>query len=491
MNQAGSISRRSFLMGGSATAFGVLSRLDGAAAQALSTAQNDWRILRAQPGATVLRATGTAPTAIWGYDGIVPGPTLRVRRGEEVRVRLVNGLPEPTTIHWHGLRLPNAMDGVPHLTQAPVEPGASFDYRFVAPDAGTFWYHSHQFSSEQLARGLYGALIVEEAEPVEVDRDLTLMLDDWRLNRDGSIHTESFRSMHDAAHDGRIGEHLTVNGVPQFDIPVRGNERLRLRLINAANARVMTCRLARHRAVIIALDGQPTEPFIARDSRITLSPGNRVDLFVDALLEPGSVAPLILEDRDSQVEIARLVYDSGSPLRPAPLGEPRALPANALPARMAFSQALRIDVPLDGGMMSMAMRDMMRDRRPGEQSAGDRSAPRRAEGFSGAPVWAMAGKAADGHGGPPLFRVDRGRTVVMAMANRTMFNHAMHIHGHHFRLLDALDDGWKPFWLDTVLVAPAQTSRIAFVADNPGKWMIHCHMLEHQETGMAAWFEVT
>jgi FtsP/CotA-like multicopper oxidase with cupredoxin domain len=116
--------------------------------------------------------------------------------------------------------------------------------------------------------------------------------------------------------------------------------------------------------------------------------------------------------------------------------------------------------------------------------------PERGEGFHGAPVWAIAGKAADGHGGAPLFSVSRGRTVVVTVPNRTAFAHAMHIHGHHFRLLDNLDDGWKPFWLDTLVVPALETARIAFVADNPGKWMIHCHMAEHQETGMAAWFEV-
>src|SRR5690606_2447895 len=111
--------------------------------------------------------------------------------------------------------------------------------------------------------------------------------------------------------------------------------------------------------------------------------------------------------------------------------------------------------------------------------------------FSGAPVWSLAGRASDGHSGPPLFSVKRGRTVMLAFENRTAWPHAMHIHGHHFRLLDNLDDGWQPYWLDTLLIARGETGRIAFVADNPGKWMIHCHMLEHQETGMAAWFEVT
>lgn len=144
---------------------------------------------------------------------------------------------------------------------------------------------------------------------------------------------------------------------------------------------------------------------------------------------------------------------------------------------MNFPAALRIDLPLEGGAMSPLM--MRRGEVPGH---GIDPAAR---------IWTMAGQASSGHDGPPLFSAKRGRTVVIAMPNRTAFPHAMHLHGHHFRLLDNLDDGWKPFWLDTVVIDRQRTARIAFVADNPGKWMIHCHMLEHQETGMAAWFEVT
>ncbi|MCZ7657106.1 MAG: multicopper oxidase family protein [Xanthobacteraceae bacterium] len=464
------LSRRRVLAG---TGLAVVSALLPRAAHG---AADGFRILRAHPGSARLRGPDQPPTAVWGYDGTVPGPVLRVRRGEELRVRLVNELPEETVIHWHGLRLPNAMDGVPHLTQHPVAPGQSFDYRFVVPDAGTFWYHSHRFSSEQQERGLYGGLIVEEPAPVDVDRDVLLILDDWRLTPEGANDEASFRSFHDAAHAGRLGRHFTVNGGPTLDLPVRANERIRLRLVNAANARVMPLRLERLAARVMAIDGQPAEPFLARESRLTLGPGNRADLFVDATLEPGASAALILEDVRAEVPLVRLVTE-GPPARAAPRGEPPPLPANPLPERMNFPAALRIDLPLEGGAMSPLM--MRRGEVPGH---GIDPAAR---------IWTMAGQASSGHDGPPLFSAKRGRTVVIAMPNRTAFPHAMHLHGHHFRLLDNLDDGWKPFWLDTVVIDRQRTARIAFVADNPGKWMIHCHMLEHQETGMAAWFEVT
>lgn len=446
-----------------------------------SSEDDGFRLLRASKGTVSLRGQEKPETSIWGYDGVVPGPVLRLRRGEELKVRLVNDLPEPTVIHWHGLRLPNAMDGVPHLTQAPVEVGKTFDYRFTVPDAGTFWYHSHLYSSEQLERGLYGPLIVEEPEPVDVDHDIILVLDDWRLSDDGAIHDGSFRSFHDAAHAGRHGRLMTVNSQNPLNIPVRTNERLRLRFINAANARVFPLRIENHAVLVMAVDGQPAEPFLAHDSRVTLGPGSRIDLFVDATQAPGSAASIMADDGTSdETVVARLVYDAGNPTRTTPRAEPGPLPANPLPAKIDLKSAHRLDVPLEGGAMSQMMMGRMRD---GATVPGHGINP-------SARVWTMAGFASSGHHGPALFSVKRGRPVMLAFRNNTAFPHAMHLHGHHFRLLDNLDDGWKPFWLDTVLINARQTARIAFVADNPGKWMIHCHMLEHQETGMAAWFEV-
>jgi FtsP/CotA-like multicopper oxidase with cupredoxin domain len=268
------------------------------------------------------------------------------------------------------------------------------------------------------------------------------------------------------------------------DIPVRTNERIRLRLVNAANSRVMPVRIADHDATLMAFDGQPAEPFSLERSRVVLSPGSRCDLFIDATRDPGSVSAVHVDTGRDEVTIARLVYEPGEPKRPAPLPSPRALPANSLPARMDFLGALKVDVTMEGGAMSAMMM--------GGMMGGPREGDHQAHGHGAGPfVWTLKGRASDGHSGPPMFSVKRGRTVLLGFPNETQFPHAMHLHGHHFRWLDRLDDGWKPYWLDTVLILPQRTERIAFVADNPGKWMLHCHMLEHQDTGMAAWFEVT
>lgn len=475
------MTRRRWLAGAAAclTAIALPPRGRTAEQQAAETAADGFRVLRARPGDVKLRGPNETPTPIWGYDGLSPGPTLRLTQGKELKVRLVNELQQSTVIHWHGLRLPNAMDGVPHLTQMPIEPKQSFDYRFAVPDAGTFWYHSHFLSSEQVERGLYGVIIVDERAPVEVDRDMALVLDDWRLMNDGAIQP-SFGNFHDAHMMGRIGQYITLNSEDTLDLPVKTNERLRLRLINAANARVFQLRIAQHTARVMAADGQPCPPFVVPNGVLRLAPGNRVDLFLDATLSPGSKAPITVDDmRGGELEIGRIVYDKGAPVRAAVLPAPKPLPDNPLPATLDLANAFKLDVPLDGGMrMMMGGGGMM----GGAGFSGHGLAPQQR-------IWALAGLSTSGHEGPPLFRVKQGQTVVLTLPNRTAFPHAMHVHGHHFRVLDGA--GWKPYWLDTMLVDSDRTERIAFVADNPGKWMIHCHMLEHQETGMATWFEVT
>jgi FtsP/CotA-like multicopper oxidase with cupredoxin domain len=256
-----------------------------------------------------------------GYDGIVPGPTLRARRGEELRVRLVNDLATPTSVHWHGIRLPNAMDGVPALTQPAIAPGASFDYRFRPPDAGTFWYHA--YVAGQTDRGLAGVLIVEDAQPVDVDRDVALML---------------------TASPAAAGPPVLVNGAARPDIAVKSGERLRLRIINATTSRGLFLKLAGHAVRVMAIDGQPAEPFLARDSRVGLGPGNRIDLFIDIMGDAGAMAPLLaglLAGAQEEQPIARLVYEAGSAARIGRRSGPLPLPPNPLPAHIDLRNSLQ------------------------------------------------------------------------------------------------------------------------------------------------------
>lgn len=426
----------------------------------------------------LIATTGTArlapdpfpETPIWGYDGAVPGPVMRVQQGGRLSRRLINSLPQPTTIHWHGIRIDNAMDGVPDLTQATVPQGGSFDYGFDLPDAGTYWYHPHSRTFEQMGRGLYGALIVEEPSPPPVDADLVLLIDDWRLNEAGQLH-DSFGALHDRAHAGRIGNWVTVNGVADWKRGVARGERIRLRLVNTANARVFPLFLQGMRAHVVALDGQPVDTPYAVDELI-LAPAQRADLIVDIDAAEGETAWLLERDREGLLAVAEFPVEGTS--RADALPPPVALPPNPVPALGALDDALHVPLRMEGG----AMGGLAAATRNGEErSLRDLAA----EGFA----WALNGSV--GMEDRPLFQARLGQTVRIRMTNDTAWPHAMHVHGHHFRALGAAGPG--PL-RDTILLQRGETLDIAFVADNPGKWMLHCHMLEHSVAGMMTWFEV-
>ena len=242
--------------------------------------------LTAQAATVNLTGDGHPDTAVWAYGGTVPGPEVRIRQGDPVRLVVSNKLGEDTTVHWHGIRLPNAMDGVPGLTQPPIRPRESFNYEFTPPDAGTFWYHPHADSLQQLGRGLAGALIVEEREPVAVDRDLLWFIEDWRLDDEGRI-APGFGNRMEAGMSGRIGNTVTVNGRVPETVSVRAGERLRLRLVNAALARIVGLRFEGHQPVVVAYDGQPCDPHPLDGGRLVLGPAMRADLVIDMSGAPG------------------------------------------------------------------------------------------------------------------------------------------------------------------------------------------------------------
>ncbi len=440
------------------------------------------RRLRAAPA--TLAAAGQGALATWAYEGQVPGPVLRFKRGELLDLTLHNQLPDPTTIHWHGIRLPNAMDGVPGLTQEPVAPGAQFRYRFALPDAGTYWYHPHWGTPEQLERGLAGALIVEDEAPPPVDLDLVWLLDDWRLDAQGGI-ASNFYNFHDVAHAGRLGQRLTVNGQVDLVQALRSGQRIRLRLINAANARIFALSLEGLNAWLIARDGLPAASAVPWEGELLLGPGMRSDFIIDA----NRAGRYILKDSFGRGErsLATLeVTGRDMPARPAP--QPAAAPALPEPD---LAQALAHTLVMGGGAMS-------REGWPQESTA-EREA-RRLRLQNGAreasPAWTLNGQAHMSHDREHAhhaaeFRVPTGGSVRLSFENNTAWWHPMHLHGHHFRVLSrngqALPE--RP-WRDTVLLAPRDRVEVAFVADNPGHWLIHCHVLEHHAGGLGTQFEV-
>jgi FtsP/CotA-like multicopper oxidase with cupredoxin domain len=432
--------------------------------------------LVARPGEAL--ADSGKPIPAWTYGGSVPGPQLRVRQGERVRVLVENRLPQPTTVHFHGVRLPNAMDGVPHLTQHPIAPGARFTYEFDAVDAGTYWYHSHEQSAEQLERGLYGSFVVEEREPPAVHRDLTWVLDDWRITAEGRL-AEAFNNAHDMSHAGRIGNVITVNGSVQERFAVRAGERLRLRLVNAANARIFALRFTGHRPVVIAVDGQPVPPHEPVDARVVVAPGMRCDVVLDATGAPGARYDVqdLFYPREQYV-LMELAYEQ-QPRIADTLPPLQALPPNPL-AEPDLQVAGEHEIVFAGGMMGTMHEALLDGRRTDLRGL-----------LRQGKAWAINGHVAHGHAMQPMLKLARGRSYVLRMVNDTRWHHPIHLHGHTFRVLrrNGVPTPHRE-WQDTVLMAPNERVDIAFVADNPGGWMFHCHILEHQDGGMMGVIEV-
>ena len=317
-----------------------------------------------------------------------------------------------------------------------------------------------------MGRGLYGALIVEEREPPAVDRDVVWMLGDWRLDREARI-VGDFRNFMDASHAGRIGNTVTVNGAVRDTVELRAGERVRLRLINAANARIFSLDFRGHDPLLIALDGHAVEPHRPEGGRVVLGPAMRADLLLDAVGEPGQRYPVVDDFyRQRAYRLLDLAYDRAARSGGGAGAEPPRLEANAQP-EPDLARAGRHRIVFEGGMMGgMPMMGRM-----------------------GGAVWTVNGKAMaeDMHEHAPMLALERGRSYVFNLVNDTQWHHPIHLHGHVFRVLSRSGRAARyREWLDTMLLAPRESAEIAFVADNPGDWMFHCHILEHQASGMMA-----
>jgi FtsP/CotA-like multicopper oxidase with cupredoxin domain len=396
----------------------------------------------------------------WGYGGTVPGPEIRLRAGDVLRVRLDNGLPEETTVHWHGLAPPNAMDGVPGITQDPVSPGGEFAYEFTVPTAGSFMYHAHV--GVQLDRGLYGPLVVESRdEPLAYDREYTLMLDDWRdgvdthagHGQDDDPDAEPADPASVVSFGGRSYPFLLVNGRPPDDplvIEARAGDRIRLRVMNIAADTGFRFAVAGHRLTVTHSDGMPVEPVLVEALRLGM--GERYDVLVEADQTGGAwqigVAP---EGRDGWGR-AVLRY-AGSAQTPAPPTGER--PAELDRRLLAYGELLAVEpLPLPAG------------------------GPDRTYSLT------LSGTEIDGQRFPdadPL-PVAEGEWVRVGMRNTGAKWHPMHLHGHHFQVVTPSGRGPVK---DTVSV-PSQGGEVTFdfLAGNPGRWLFHCHNHHHMEDGM-------
>ncbi len=413
-------------------------------------------------------------TETWSFNQVSPGPLLRFRQGEPAVIEVTNQLAQGLTVHWHGLRIPNPMDGVPILTQPPIATGESFRYEFTPPDAGTFWYHSHMNTAEQVGRGLYGPIIVEEADAPPVDRDLLWLLDDWKLDNQARI-VDDFDNPRDLARAGRLGNTVTINGRLPQALEVRAGERIRLRLINAANARIFALRFQGHRSLVIARDGQPLVPY-EPGGPVVIGPAQRIDLILDMIGEPGRRYPVIdTYYPQSPSQLTSLAYSTQPGPAQARRDEYPGLPVNRL-AEPDLADPLLYPIVLAGGDLGQL-----------EQAEfGDQRLEMTRLHLLGK-MWAINNVVNQGYADPPLFRVARGRTVMLDFRNHSAWPHPMHLHGHHFKVIEhSRDREAVGKWMDTVLLGPEESAKAAFVADNPGDWLFHCHILGHAKAGMMA-----
>jgi FtsP/CotA-like multicopper oxidase with cupredoxin domain len=427
--------------------------------------------LTACPTSVKLKDETGPESDLIGYNGQVPGPTLRFTQGQLVRIRFRNELDVPTTVHWHGIRLDNEMDGVPGLTQAVVQPKGSFDYEFTPPDAGTFWYHAHVDSWNQVARGLFGALMVDEATPAFApENDHVLVVTDWRVDKSGVFDAASMGDVREWGDHGRTGNLLTVNGVEAPEIPVPSSTAQRLRLINTSTARILRLELTAAKVAIIARDGQTLASPKEVSGNILLGPAQRVDLMAE--FAPDVPAEL---NELGGILIARFKPSGPGTAQASPVLVPANLPVPNL------TTIRWIPLLMEGGVEAKLMDPEIAELHSDMAMAMKAPAPA---------LWAFNNVV--GMGDEPLFEVAGGESIGIEMTNKTQHFHAMHIHGHDFRIIP--ETGPVPqnaTWYDTVVIAPNENMRIAFVAGKPGKWMIHCHVLEHSVSGMDTWFRVS
>ena len=411
---------------------------------------------------------GNGEFQAWTYNGLAVGPKLRVTEGDLIRVALTNKLPDPTTIHWHGIPVPNAMDGIPNITQPPVQPGETFVYEFIAGPTGTYWYHPHV--AHQLDRGLVGPLIIEPRQTAgNYDREYILLLEDWATVDGGgpdSPERVTNRGMggmmmggggsNDAQaplYEPRYDTY-TINGFTADTaepLTVKQGEKIRLRIINGCAATIFTLRLAGHPLMITHADGRPIEPLEVDVLRIGM--GERYDVEVLAT-NPGRWRLYASPDTHRElVNLATVLYDGVITA---------SYDADDLSQDYRGNDYnLLVGLPEDG-LVSANGDELITF----EQSL---------SGGHGAPYWAINGQMyPDGD----TLSVSMGQRVRLAYVNRSMMAHPMHLHGHFFQV------GSKGALKDTVIVDSHARLNVEFVADNPGIWMHHCHNIYHAEAGM-------
>ncbi len=446
----------------------VLGGLKGVAAESVKE-------VKLEAAITPVTLGGDKPFKAWTYNGQTPGPAIRVKEGEILRVILKNHLPEETTIHWHGLPVPNRMDGVPFVTQKPVKPGETFVYEFKATPPGTYFYHSHV--SYQLDQGLYGPLIVEpRKEERSYDKEFTLLLEDWatidgggpEASRQGRIRPAmGMMGMGRRSFGGPLQEPwydvYTLNGKVFKAAPslkVKRGDRVKLRIVNSSSSTFYTLRIAGHSMTITHTDGRPIMP--VKVDVLHIGMGERYDLEL-AADNPGRWLIYNLADGSlvSGWQFGTLAYEG---IRSQSFNDDN--PGNLQFSDYSLLEGLdeRVVKPV-AGPVDRVFRMVL------------------SGGMMGSPYWTINGRI---YPDSEDLTIKRGEKVRFEYYNRSMMPHPMHIHGHFFEVLGTGRVTGVRAKKDTIIIpAGMGQGAMEFIADNPGVWIHHCHNLYHMGAGMA------
>lgn len=395
-------------------------------------------------------------TPIWSYEGVLPGPMIRLTTKDRLLVHFRNELPEPTTIHWHGLRIPVEMDGTPEHSQDEVLPGGSFTYDFIVPDPGLYWYHPHVASAAQVGFGLYGAILVDEPdERKDLGDEVVLVLSDMALHEDGSLESPDSGGEFGTLF-GREGNTLLVNGRRNPTMEARSGLRQRWRIVNASKSRYYQLALEGHRFTRIGGDGGRIAKPVDSEM-LVLTPGERADVLIELRGVPGSKLPVrwVPYDRGYGTTFNRPEEELFQ-IRFANAPVATATPLPALERAIA---------PMDTNAATNVMLELTKNDQNGKL----------AMGINGIPSWDA----------PPLPAM-LGETQVFVVKNTFDFAHPFHLHGFFFQALDENGAVKEPIeWKDTIDVPVNETRKLVVkYEERPGMWMFHCHILDHADAGM-------
>ncbi len=394
----------------------------------------------------------------WGYNKQLPGPVLKARKGDTLVINFKNTLDEPTIIHWHGLRIPSTMDGTEDV-QKPVQPGEIFQYRFVLPDSGTFWYHSHYNETEQLERGLYGGIIIEDENDPKVDGEKIFLIDDMKLTPDHKFQQPGwFIPRFMERHDGREGDTLLINGKEKPEITMHAGQIERWRFVNSSSARYFLLHLGDKPFQIIGSDGGLLESPVTTNKQL-ITPGERYDILVGPFAE------------GDDFSIESLPYNRMTSKKPKHEEFAKVRVVEKRPSEAVIPINLRVIEPL---------------------ALSDAETTKKVK-FSVEPslkhgIDFLVNNELHTHDES----IKVGDLQIWELANTSLMDHPFHLHGFFFQVIE--ENGKSPeyrAWKDTLNLPPRSKIKIAWVPDNrPGRWMYHCHILEHHAAGMMAHFAV-